>query len=369
MGICKYCGKDAGYWILSHAHSECEKRHDNACDSLKKCINDVLFKDEDVSILVTAINESKGDFVSIDEIAQISSDALSRYADSLPEQVSKQHMIKIDSFINNIGVPVMLLDANGAVSKLRSRLENSVLISYFTSGSTISKIQSKQSTIENLLPVSGFNRQEAAMDVLNKYANQYLTNGFISDQDKKTIEAFLNASGISFSSLVPAQPGSGSAMEKIAQAIILKDLHNGRLPNNHGAGLPIILGRDEVVIWTYSNVTMFNEKIQKELVGRHGGFSIPIYKGIRYRVGSSKGKMQESSQMVNEGTGYLVLTNKNIIFYSSSKSAKVPYTKLVGITPYTDGIELLKEGENAKRQVFQGFDGTFTVNVMSILNQ
>jgi hypothetical protein len=67
-----------------------------------------------------------------------------------------------------------------------------------------------------------------------------------------------------------------------------------------------------------------------------------------------------------EGIGNLYVTNKHLIFNGSTKGVKIPYTKIIGVTPYSDGIELNREG-NAKRIVFQGLDSWFVVNLLSVV--
>lgn len=71
--------------------------------------------------------------------------------------------------------------------------------------------------------------------------------------------------------------------------------------------------------------------------------------------------------MNHEGTGTLFITNKNLIFNSPSKGLKIPYTKIIGVTPYSDGLELNRDG-NAKRIMLQGFNSWFVVNVMAIIS-
>ena len=53
------------------------------------------------------------------------------------------------------------------------------------------------------------------------------------------------------------------------------------------------------------------------------------------------------------------------MFYSQQKSVKVPFNKIVGITPYSDGIEVHKDGANQKRMTMQGFDPWFIMNLLS----
>ena len=114
-------------------------------------------------------------------------------------------------------------------------------------------------------------------------------------------------------------------------------------------------------------VSLYQEKVTKELVGRSHGVSFRIIKGVYYRVGGMKGHPVEHSSMVFQGSGSLYVTNKNLIFYSQMKSTKVPFNKIVGITPYSDGIEVHKDGANQKRMTMQGFDPWFIMNILPYL--
>lgn len=49
------------------------------------------------------------------------------------------------------------------------------------------------------------------------------------------------------------------------------------------------------------------------------------------------------------------------------KATKIPYKKIVGITPYSDGIEIHRDGANVKRMTMQGFDPWFVMNLMSMI--
>jgi len=68
------------------------------------------------------------------------------------------------------------------------------------------------------------------------------------------------------------------------------------------------------------------------------------------------------------GVGSLVITNKHFFFHCPTASVKIPYSKLVGVTPYSDGLEVHKEEAKPKRTVFQGFDAWFVMNVLNLVN-
>ena len=68
-----------------------------------------------------------------------------------------------------------------------------------------------------------------------------------------------------------------------------------------------------------------------------------------------------------KGIGTLYITNKNLIFQSTTSAQKVPYSKMIGVTPYSDGVEVHRDGANMKRLTFQGFDSWFLMNVISLI--
>lgn len=68
------------------------------------------------------------------------------------------------------------------------------------------------------------------------------------------------------------------------------------------------------------------------------------------------------------GRGSLYITNKNLIFHSQQKGLKIPFSKIIGIATYSDGIEVHKDGKKETRLTMQGFDPWFLLNVLSHIN-
>ena len=64
----------------------------------------------------------------------------------------------------------------------------------------------------------------------------------------------------------------------------------------------------------------------------------------------------------------ILKTNKHLYFHCATASVKIPYSKLVGVTPYSDGLEVHKEETKPKRTVFQGFDSWFIMSVLNHIN-
>ena len=77
-------------------------------------------------------------------------------------------------------------------------------------------------------------------------------------------------------------------------------------------------------------------------------------------------KPVERSYMNQEGVGDLYITNKHLIFNSPTKGLKIPYSKIIGVTPSSDSLEMNRDG-NAKCLILQGFDSWFVMNAMSLV--
>ena len=216
-----------------------------------------------------------------------------------------------------------------------------------------------------VMPLSDNQKYDMYLFMLNQAAENYMKDGLLTDDEEKRIDEYTYMLGLSTNNL-PAKY-QGSEISRIGQIKMLKQLQRGIIPQTNIAA-PILLGKDEAVLWSYDGVTMYQEKVKREMVGSHSGFSFRIVKGVTYRTGGFKGHPVEHSYMDNAGTGTLYITNKHIIFHSSERSAKIPYKKIIGLNPYQDGMGVQQDGANAKKLVFQGFDCSFVMNVMSFIS-
>ena len=206
--------------------------------------------------------------------------------------------------------------------------------------------------------------EDAYYHVLNKAATNFLRNGTLSNAEQQKIDAFVNILSLPINNL-PAKYQQ-TEISKLGQMAILKNIQNGIMPS-HSINAPIILNKGETILWTYNGVNLYQEKITKEWVGRSSGYTVRIFKGLSYRTGQMKGRPVEHSSMEFHGTGTLYITNKHLIFHGQQKGVKIPFNKIIGITPYSDGIEVHRDGANQKRITMQGFDPWFLMNVLSHL--
>ena len=364
MGQCKYCGKDAGFF--SHVHKDCEEKHDQGVkaleDGIRKYFRDAI-KISNLKQLSQNLRHSN--YLTDPDIAISSAKCIDEYTEQSRWPFHSHQLDLVRDYVNIIGVSYESINVNGSLDRLSQKMIRGFLAEYFTGQKPMQRVMQISQQIMTVMPLTEEQKQDMYFYMLNQAAENFMKDGLLTDDEEKRIDEYIFMLGLSTSNL-PAKY-QNSEICRIEQGKMLKQLQKGIIPQTNIAA-PILLGRGEAVLWRYDGVTMWQEKIKKEFVGGHSGFTFRIVKGVNYRTGSFRGHPVEHSYMDQAGTGSLYITNKHIIFHSPLRSVKIPYKKIIGLNPYQDGMGVQQDGANAKRLVFQGFDCSFVMNIMSFIS-
>lgn len=364
MGACKYCGKDAGFF--SHEHKECEEKHNQGVatfeDGVRKYLKDAL----KINDLIGLVAKLKRENYLVDpDIAVSSAKCIDEYTEKSHWPFHSHQLDLVEDYVNKIGVPYSSINVNGSLDKLSQKMVRGFLAEYFTGQKPLKRVLQICYQITGVLPLTNSIMHDTFLYMLNQAAENYMKDGLLTDDEQQRLDDYMYQLGLSTTNL-PAKY-QGSEISRIEQTKLLKQLQKGIIPKTN-FNAPILLGKDEIVLWRYDGVTMWQEKVKREMVGSHSGFSFRVMKGVTYRTGGFKGHPVEHSYMDNAGTGSLYITNKHIVFHSSERSVKIPYKKIIGLNPYQDGMGVQQDGANAKKLVFQGFDCSFVMNIMSFIS-
>lgn len=96
-----------------------------------------------------------------------------------------------------------------------------------------------------------------------------------------------------------------------------------------------------------THATLTKKRTRTHYVGRSSGVSFPIFKGVRYRVGSFRGTPITEEYVAYVGSGDLVLTNQRVAYVAPEHGASIPLDKLLHVEAYTDGLAFVKEGRES----------------------
>ena len=207
------------------------------------------------------------------------------------------------------------------------------------------------------------NRETIFLSALDEAVELYLDDGIIDATEQKTIARFIQFSGMSQASL-----NVNRSLEKMVQSQVLQDILNGNKPAPRitiGGDFPFLLSKSESLVWLFRDVTLHEQKVQREYVGRSRGISVRIARGVYYRTGGFKGKPVETSYMQRISTGSVCLTDKNLYYSSPEKSFKIPYTKIVSVESFSNGVSIQKDGANSKPVFLAGINSWFCYNVIA----
>ena len=365
MGNCKYCGQSAG-WFRSK-HEACEVKHTQGVKDFRAVLNAYFAgRVSSAEILRAKQRQTANAFLSQEDVCEASAQAINDFAASIHRPFSPQCLKTMDEFLNVIGPTYAEINKTGAVDVFTKKLMRGFMSDYFTDQLTLQVAHQRCEKVLARLPMTLANIEDAYLYVLNKAAINFIQpDGTINSNDQQKIDAYVHYLSLPINNL-PVQYAN-SEISKLSQITILSSLQKGVIPASKQIGAPIVLSRGESIIWSYDGVTMYQEKTVKEYGGRRSGWSFRVMKGVTYHTGGTRVQPIEHTYMDNKGNGKLYITTANLVFQGDTAAIKIPYNKLIGVTPYSDGIEVHRDGANAKRLAFQGFDSWFLMNVISII--
>lgn len=162
---------------------------------------------------------------------------------------------------------------------------------------------------------------------------------------------------------------NGSYM-KVVKAAVIRELVEGKIPQKIkiDCNIPFNLQKNEQIVWLFSGVNYCEERTRTTYQGGYSGVSFRVMKGVYYRTGGFRGNPVVTSNIVQVDNGTLAVTDKHIYFAGLKKAFRVPYSKIVAFTPYSDALGIQRDAQTAKQQIFKVDDGWFIHNLVTNLS-
>jgi hypothetical protein len=165
---------------------------------------------------------------------------------------------------------------------------------------------------------------------LTERVDQALADDILSDDEQDKLFEFARSLGIDFNDYLNKHPAT-------QDRVVIGGINAGRLP---GAKPPyhILVKPDEKVL-VEAPVSMLKEVADRAWQGGFSGFSFPITRGVRYRVGQTRGHIQQvGTKLIVTDEGYLSVTSTRIVFSGKTSTREIPYAKLVNLTVFAIGV-------------------------------
>lgn len=226
----------------------------------------------------------------------------------------------------------------------------------------------RQGEIRRVLDEAHIGEEEARRvycESFDSAIERYLDDGVIDSAEERAVARFMQFTGLPQHVL-----NERKSLERMVQAKVLGELLQGRVPAPRitvAGNFPFLLSKDEHMLWLFRDVTLMMQKVRREMRGRTRGVSMRICKGVYYRTGGFKGTPVETTYMDRIGTGSVCLTDKHLYFHCPEKTLKIPFTRILSLDPYANGLGLQKDGANDRPMFFSGLDSWFCYNAISNL--
>jgi hypothetical protein len=184
----------------------------------------------------------------------------------------------------------------------------------------------------------------------------------LTEHDDQRIASLCNEFGLAANDL-------GAAGIRFAKAEILRRLDQGKFPaGTTFQNVPINLEHNESMIWLFNNVTYYTIQNRTLYVGTSQGISVRVMKGLYYRVGAFHGEPIRTEYLSDEGRGIFLIASHNVYFWSPRKAVKIPIKKILSVLPYSDGLQIMRDGERSTPQIFRLDDPAFAADAIARLH-
>jgi hypothetical protein len=169
------------------------------------------------------------------------------------------------------------------------------------------------------------------------YASNALADDHLTEDEEDALGAVAEAVGFSQEEF---------SRHELYPRLQVAKLNDGRLPV---LDAPQLMTKRGEIVHGEVAAALMKEVAVRQWQGGSQGFSFRVAKGVRYRVGSTRGHMVTvGTQLQVADMGTLSITNQRAVYIGARKTIDMPYAKMVGMQLYTDGISFsLSNRQNA----------------------
>jgi hypothetical protein len=184
--------------------------------------------------------------------------------------------------------------------------------------------------LEQRAELSAATQARIADDAVRTYTNRVLAHANLTDAEAGQLEQFARACGIDGAALQARLPD-------VLERISIARANAGTLP---AIPSPSMICKKNEIVHLETGAHLLKEHLLREYRGGYSGFSFRIMKGVSYHVGGSRGhSVVVGKEIVADDVGTLAVSSQRIVFMGRKATMEIPFTKLVNMQVFTDGIQ------------------------------
>jgi hypothetical protein len=188
--------------------------------------------------------------------------------------------------------------------------------------------------LATLAPSTGMSLEELAdlrVTAFIDATERVIGDQILTPDENEYLDRLRHSLGVEWDAVADFEP-------ELATRAFVSAINGGIMPE---VDEPTVLAKKGETIHFEVAANLMKEVAIKEFQGGSRGFSFPIGKtGVRYRVGSFRGRMvQVGTQLQVADSGLLAISNKRAVYMGSRKTLDMPLTKLVNLNVFEDGVQ------------------------------
>jgi hypothetical protein len=184
---------------------------------------------------------------------------------------------------------------------------------------------------ESLAVLSQDERATLTDKGFDAYAENVLADDILTTEEEERFWTVGATLGYSPESLQARHPD-------LLSRLLVASVNDGRLAEIEE---PHVIRKRGEVVHLEVGAEFLKEVALREFRAGSQGFSFPIAKGVRYRVGGIRGRVVTvGSELQVQDSGVFSVTSQRVAYLGSAKTIEILFTKLMGMEVFKDGLRL-----------------------------
>jgi len=183
---------------------------------------------------------------------------------------------------------------------------------------------------------------------------EYTSDNFLDEEEEKDLNIMKKLDDIKDHEIDSIRTGTSTHFEVYVELREYSKTKN--LPQYERSDYPGVNFQKSEAPFLSITAGYFKEKTKTHYEGGSTGVSFRVMRGVWIRKSAFKGFPIKSDYMNFEDVGNIILTNKHLYFKGQTKSFRIRLNKLVDMTPFENGIQIMRDTASARPE-FLGIDG------------
>ncbi len=373
MGLCEFCGEQAGF--MRRSHPACKEQFDQGVHRIATIVADSRLSAESG---VRRIRElARHHQVKDARLKQVLEEA---WADCVTADLqeggfSLAEETRLDAVLDALGLPdikaerhrtwnqVLKHRRGAAAARIEELVQEGMAraaadVSY--PGRTLADVEADIRAQAAAARIETPALKSLVARCMEGEMERMAEDGHLSHAEERAIQTLCSMCGIK-----AGDPAQNSIWDKVNQLATLRDLRAGVLPTRFAhVQVPFRMMKSETLIWLFDNVEYRTLKTRREFRGGSTGISVRVARGVYLRQSAFKGRPVEVEEYVHVDTGLLGITTKHVYFTGPARSFRIRHSKMVSLTPFANGIGITRDTVRARPEIFRVEDGWFVYNLL-----